>query len=338
MKDGSTAYALSDLEHYEVAVCADPAVPMAIITDFNQIAKANFNSSVRDDGKMVIQCDKMGCYVNKIGGGGIGGGDLLTVMEGDKPENYNAVENGKKRGRPIDKTEPTGLTDKQRKLLKEIEAGDNEDSDNQYYTKGKGDYCPNCGKHKKMEMGDMTSMGGACPNCGHGFKEKFMEKKEMLDATLGNKEEKRPTQSKRDMRETETSGYTPDLEKAIEIINKAGYRVDTEDRNNGTEINDTKREIPEKKLPIKGSLSQELPRGIQQANLNESQTFEQKVQALMAEGKSRESAEKIVGSFVHKVEESSGSGEIWLDVLLQDPFADRTIFRSIDGEELLRIR
>ena len=271
MKDGSTAYALSDLEHYEVAVCADPAVPMAIITDFNQIAKANFNSSVRDDGKMVIQCDKMGCYVNKIGGGGIGGGDLLTVMEGDKPENYNAVENGKKRGRPIDKTEPTGLTDKQRKLLKEIEAGDNEDSDNQYYNK-------------------------------------FMEKKEMLDATLGNKEEKRPTQSKRDMRETETSGYTPDLEKAIEIINKAGYRVDTEDRNNGTEINDTKREIPEKKLPIKGSLSQELPTQIQQADLNESQTFEQKVQALMAEGKSRESAEKIVGSFVHKVEASSGSG------------------------------
>ena len=266
MKDGSTAYALSDLEHYEVAVCADPAVPMAIITDFNQIAKANFNSSVRDDGKMVIQCDKMGCYVNKTGGG-----DLLTVMEGDKPENYNEVEAGKQRGRPIDKTEPTGLTARQLKLWKEIQEDDKEDSDNQYYNK-------------------------------------FMEKKEMLDATLGNKEEKRPTQPESDMRETETSGYTPDLEKAIEIINKAGYRVDTEDRNNGTEINDTKREIPEKKLPIKGSLSQELPTQIQQADLNESQTFEQKVQALMAEGKSRESAEKIVGSFVHKVEASSGSG------------------------------
>ena len=33
MKDGSMAYALSNLEHYEVAVCKDPAVPMAIITD-----------------------------------------------------------------------------------------------------------------------------------------------------------------------------------------------------------------------------------------------------------------------------------------------------------------
>jgi hypothetical protein len=355
MKDGSTAYALSDLEHYEVAVCADPAVPMAIITDFNQIAKANFNSSVRDDGKMVIQCDNMGCYVNKDslikiededdkntevkvldewknddndsgeeskkksdrsdkwdkrekelkniesrlndegffdddvkpkgkwdrheGYGGdkdfnsykAGGGDLLTVMEGDKPENYKAVEEGRQRGRAIDKTEPTGLTEEQLKKWRAIQEDDKEDSDNQYYNK-------------------------------------FMEKKEMLDATLGNKEEKRPTQPKSDMRETETSGYTPDLEKAIEIVNKAGYRVDTEDRNNGTEINDTKREIPEKKLPIKGSLSQELPTQIQQADLNESQTFEQKVQALMAEGKSRESAEKIVGSFVHKVEASSGSG------------------------------
>ena len=31
--------------------------------------------------------------------------DLLTVMEGDKPENYNEVEAGKQRGRAIDKTD-----------------------------------------------------------------------------------------------------------------------------------------------------------------------------------------------------------------------------------------
>ena len=251
MKDGSTAYALSDLEHYEVAVCADPAVPMAIITDFNQIAKANFNSSVRDDGKMVIQCDKMGCYVNKTGGG-----DLLTVMEGDKPENYNEVEAGRQRGRPIDvpkkKAEPTGLSEEDLKKWRAIQEDDKEDSDNQYYNK-------------------------------------FMEKKEMMDAV-----EDLPDKEK--------------VKKSIVFLEKHGYQVFTEDKNNGTGINDTEREIPEKKLPIKGSLSQELPRGIQQANLNESQTFEQKVQALIREGKSRESAEKIVGSFVHKVEASSGSG------------------------------
>ena len=413
MKDGSTAYALGDLEHYEVAVCKDPAVPMAIITDFNQIAKANFNSSVRDDGKMVIQCDNMGCYVNKdslvkieddeddntqvtvldewknethpdkngktegirttkadedkplnkpmrddgdkkfkvyvkdpktgnvitvrFGDPNMeikrdsperrssfrarhkcseqkdvtsaaywsckmweksssvsdninksnwevwlekddpcwegyeqygmkdkdgkqvpncvkktGGGDLLSVMEGDKPENYKAVEAGRQRGRAIDKTEPTGLSEEQLKKWRSIQEDDKEDSDNQYYNK-------------------------------------FMEKKEMMDAVEDLPEKK-------------------DIEKSIEILEKAGYQVYTEDRNNGTGINDTEREIPEKKLPIKGSLSQELPRGIQQANLNESQTFEQKVQALIREGKSRESAEKIVGSFVHKVEASSGSG------------------------------
>jgi hypothetical protein len=65
MKDGSMAYALSNLEHYEVAVCKDPAVPMAVITDYNPIAKASFNSEVRDDGKMVIRCTNMGCFVEK---------------------------------------------------------------------------------------------------------------------------------------------------------------------------------------------------------------------------------------------------------------------------------
>ena len=53
MKDGSIAYSLSKLEHYEVAVCRDPAVPLAVITDYNPIAKSN------------IECDNTGCYVTK---------------------------------------------------------------------------------------------------------------------------------------------------------------------------------------------------------------------------------------------------------------------------------
>ena len=67
MKDGSMAYALKELEHYEVAVCKDPAVPMAIITDVNGIAKAHFgdNATERGDGKMVVQCTSMGCYIEK---------------------------------------------------------------------------------------------------------------------------------------------------------------------------------------------------------------------------------------------------------------------------------
>lgn len=65
MKDGDIAYALTDLEHYEVAVCKDPAVPLAIITDYNPLAKATVPSEPRGDGKEVIKCDKFGCYVNK---------------------------------------------------------------------------------------------------------------------------------------------------------------------------------------------------------------------------------------------------------------------------------
>ena len=66
MKDGTVAYELKDLEHYEVAVCKDPAVPLALITDYNALAKAAIPAAKdRGDGKMVIQCDKFKCYVVK---------------------------------------------------------------------------------------------------------------------------------------------------------------------------------------------------------------------------------------------------------------------------------
>ena len=66
MKDGSIAYALKELEHYEVAVCKDPAVPLALITDHNNVAKAMADHTEdRGDGKMVIKCSKFGCYVEK---------------------------------------------------------------------------------------------------------------------------------------------------------------------------------------------------------------------------------------------------------------------------------
>ena len=65
MKDGSIAYTLSDLEHYEVAVCADPAVPLALITDYNPLAKATVHGEDIGNGKMLIKCDKFGCFVEK---------------------------------------------------------------------------------------------------------------------------------------------------------------------------------------------------------------------------------------------------------------------------------
>ena len=64
MKDGSVAYQLTDLEHYEVAVCKDPAVPLALITDFNPVAKAMADHTEDRDGKMVIKCSKFGCRID----------------------------------------------------------------------------------------------------------------------------------------------------------------------------------------------------------------------------------------------------------------------------------
>ena len=99
MKDGDIAYALTDLEHYEVAVCRDPAVPLALITDYNTLAKATVPSEPRGDGKEVIKCDKFGCYV--------------TQSEGkDEPE-YHDESNLNK--------EPT---DKDEKFFKEQKIGE----------------------------------------------------------------------------------------------------------------------------------------------------------------------------------------------------------------------
>ena len=79
MKDGSVAYELKSLEHYEVAVCKDPAVPLALITDYNPLAKAiTDNVERREDGKMVIKCDKFGCTVNK---------DSLIKVEDEDDDN-----------------------------------------------------------------------------------------------------------------------------------------------------------------------------------------------------------------------------------------------------------
>ena len=65
MKDGSIAYSLKDLEHYEVAVCRDPAVPLALITEINTLAKAAVDGEDIGGGRMMIKCTRYGCYVEK---------------------------------------------------------------------------------------------------------------------------------------------------------------------------------------------------------------------------------------------------------------------------------
>jgi len=80
MKDGSIAYALTDLEHYEVAVCEDPAVPLALITHTNPLSKATIDHEDIGNGKMLIKCSKFGCYVTKPD---------FSNADGDRTNLYN---------------------------------------------------------------------------------------------------------------------------------------------------------------------------------------------------------------------------------------------------------
>ena len=95
-KDGSMAYSLKDLEQYEVAVCEEPAVPLALITQHNEVAKAMAgNVQERGDGTMCIRCDKFKCYVEK-------GDDSFADVRGpntpNKDDEAEALENN--RGEP----------------------------------------------------------------------------------------------------------------------------------------------------------------------------------------------------------------------------------------------
>ena len=95
-KDGSMAYSLKDLEQYEVAVCEEPAVPLALITQHNEVAKAMAgNVQDRGDGTMCIRCDKFKCYVEK-------GDDSFADVRGpntpNKDDEAEALENN--RGEP----------------------------------------------------------------------------------------------------------------------------------------------------------------------------------------------------------------------------------------------
>ena len=98
MKDGSIAYSLSDLEHYEVAVCEDPAVPLALITDTDPIAKATVEHEDLGNGKMKIKCEKFGCYVDKVD---------FSNADGDRHGMYNQdvhedESSGRKLGKKVD--------------------------------------------------------------------------------------------------------------------------------------------------------------------------------------------------------------------------------------------
>jgi len=66
--DGSIAFHLKDIEMYEIAVCEDPAVPFALITATNDVAKSMVEKDdyvAKDDEDVIIKCEEKGCFISK---------------------------------------------------------------------------------------------------------------------------------------------------------------------------------------------------------------------------------------------------------------------------------
>ncbi len=66
--DGSIAFHLKDIEMYEIAVCEDPAVPFALITATNEVAKSMVEKDdyvAKDDEDVIIKCEEKGCFISK---------------------------------------------------------------------------------------------------------------------------------------------------------------------------------------------------------------------------------------------------------------------------------
>lgn len=89
--DGNIAYSLKDLEHYEVAVCPEPACPLALIVDINPLAKSIMGDRMvnRGDGKSVIRCTKVGCFIDKQHDNPTGGNTIGAVKDPDEKEDQS---------------------------------------------------------------------------------------------------------------------------------------------------------------------------------------------------------------------------------------------------------
>ncbi len=95
--DGSIAYSLKDLEMYEISVCAEPAVPLALITDFNHLAKSmkaedmcGMSFDELDDGKIRVKCDGLKCYVIRDSDQ-----EVMKTWQGKPIEVINLDDHGK---------------------------------------------------------------------------------------------------------------------------------------------------------------------------------------------------------------------------------------------------
>lgn len=297
MKDGSMAYALKDLEHYEVAVCKDPAVPMAIITDVNSIAKADFNATERGDGKMVIRCSKMGCFVEKS--------NIMKACANcgnQTPTNRYSHHGGNTQcqncGSPFHDVPNAKVTPspnpqkkyqekrrmqnwiKERKHTHKNPVAESRSS--QFWRKEDALKCEECGHGIVFKYSDIAKMKdpknwkATCPNCG--TRARGVRNFSQSPKFVGGKEGGRGKKGKE--RKNIKPDYSPEDKKAWK-------------RRQDIAANESF-----KKRLESGDYAEAFGEGVGKAELRGIKTFEGKVQALQNEGKPRKNAERIVGSFV----------------------------------------
>ena len=125
-KDGTISYALSDLEHYEVAVCEDPAVPLALILDYNSIAKANIKKEQYTSRGNVacIRCTKVGCFIEKWNDTKYTDRDASRVEEQSEGEENSSVQG---RNKPYVQENPPAFKAGKTKKPEKITAGNQND-------------------------------------------------------------------------------------------------------------------------------------------------------------------------------------------------------------------
>mgnify|MGYP003147686571 CR=1 FL=1 len=165
MKDGSIAYSLKDLEHYEVAVCRDPAVPLALITEFNTLAKAVVDGEDLGGGRMLIKCDKYGCYVDKANNSEGG-------LKAPEARNEALVYDDKTLDQPSET--PLENQAKIQKVSDEEMAAKKEKKEKERKIYEDASNCPNCNTH--YDWGKVYERKPDCPNCNKKIKKVSDEK------------------------------------------------------------------------------------------------------------------------------------------------------------------
>jgi len=317
MKDGSIAYALKDLEHYEVAVCKDPAVPMALITDFNPIAKAHHDATDRGDGKMVIQCSKMGCYVEKA--------------EDPCWEGYEQVGMKEKDGKQVPNCVPKGDTKKTEQLDPDPENADPEQIMNRAKVVGRKQEMYKAEPDpEQLKMGIKVEM-------------EHTDDKEVAEK-IARDHLNEVADYYTKLKEVEKADEDKPLNKPMRDDGDKKFKVYVKDPSTGNVVTvrfgdpnmEIKRDDPERRASFRArhdcdnakditsaqywsckmweketSVTEYTEKNIEdvaKADLGKYSTFQGKVQALMDEGYPEENAKKIVGAFVKGEKKKDGDG------------------------------